>query len=194
MISDRSSANEPPLAYGQGPQGQRLDAPFGAREGPIEKSLPKIQDLCRFWQSKRYANGLPRKIDLPPVDLKPYLGRISILSVLRDPDDFVYRLFGSEISELVKQELSGKSVRTLRPKSYASLAFDHFTEARVRSEPLAHLVCFWAGGQERLYQRVCLPLSEDGSWSVDYLMTYAADVSWDNYSFEQLYLGNDGIR
>ena len=191
MTSDRSSRNGPSPYYWSGRGGRRFVAPFDGEEIALGKSLSAIQEVHDYWQSKRDTSGFPRKQLIQPYELKSYLGRISIVSVQRDPDDFVYRLLGSDISDLVMQELSGKSVLAVRPESYARFVFDQFLEARNRAEPIVHLINMWVDSEKQLYQRICLPLSEDGGSSVDYIMTYAVDVSWDGWAFKELYLDNE---
>ncbi len=170
--------------------------PFVGTEIGFEDCHPPIREVHAYWRAKQALAGgppaLPRKADIQPWEIKAHLGRINLIDVLHEPEDFVYRLYGSAFTGLVRQELNGRSVLAVRPASYARLLLAHFREARDRAEPMIHVVRVKVDDIALDYQRLCLPLSRAGGTRADFLLTYGVAGNWDGLIFEQHCLQSSG--
>ncbi len=119
MMADYASGDFP--AGSSGTEGSNSRFLFASADAA---GLPEdIQAFYGFWRQKHRPDGLPRRSDFDPFDLKPYLGRIMILEVERSEPArlrFRYRLYGSAIAELQRRDLTGRYVdETFSPPRYA---------------------------------------------------------------------------
>jgi hypothetical protein len=61
---------------------------------------PGLQPLYDYWNGKRRARKMPRRADIDPLELGPYLSRLMIVDVVDDERRYVYRLVGTaEVTE-----------------------------------------------------------------------------------------------
>jgi hypothetical protein len=136
--------------------------------------LPEeLQTFYEFWRRKHRPDGLPRRSDFDPLDLKPYLGRIMILQVERsDPGRlrFRYRLYGSAIADLQRRDLTGRYVdETFSPvryartqRSYATVMEHGCAQFLVGRAPL--------GKDFIVYERILCPLRGETGDDVGFLI------------------------
>jgi hypothetical protein len=74
--------------------------------------LPKnLTELHAYWNSKRRGAAIPRRGDIDPIDLKPWLGSLLMLTVLGEGDDFRYDVFGVNLVEILGYDLTRRTVR-----------------------------------------------------------------------------------
>lgn len=69
-------------------------------------------------------------------------------------------------------EMTGKSVRDLRPAAYRDILIRHYTEAVTERAPLFHEIVVAADHACDSYQRAIIPLSDDGA-SINMLLIVA---------------------
>lgn len=61
-------------------------------ESLLDVCSPLFTDLFKLWDGKRAGRVYPARGDFDPLELRPWLGRISLLDVLPGPPmDFRYR-------------------------------------------------------------------------------------------------------
>ena len=123
---------------------------------------PNIQLAYDYWLTCRGERELPARADLRPEDMKGILGTVSLVDVLSDPLDFRYALFGSVVAEEYGYDMTGKSVRKLRPPEIGALICSLFEEAHQARKPRLHAVGFESASQRLEFERLILPLSSDG--------------------------------
>ena len=125
---------------------------------------------------KRRTRPFPARADVLPEELRCALGRIILLDVRYDPLDFVFRLYGSEIAAMDRDEVTGKSVRVVEPAAYRDMLIRHYTEAVTERAPLFHEIVAAADHACESYQRAVIPLSDDGA-AINMLLTVSG---WNN--------------
>jgi hypothetical protein len=130
-------------------------------------------DLYRLWEAKRGDRLYPTRGDFDPIELKPWLGRVTLLDVLPGPPmDFRYRLCGSQTVEEFGIDLTGRCfsqtcfIGTPRTAVAAMSEFVRRGKVRYRNDPVPDRQGF-VMVKERMY----LPLSSDGR-SIDIILCY----------------------
>ncbi len=123
--------------------------------------LPEdITRLLRIWNDHKPADGFPLKSEMNPADYKNFLGRICILEIQQKPLDFIFRLYGSEISAASPEDLCGKSLLEGTPREVYRRHFDEFESAYEAAAPQVWHVSYEAE-EPYDYYRLILPLAED---------------------------------
>ncbi|MDJ0895406.1 MAG: PAS domain-containing protein [Alphaproteobacteria bacterium] len=79
---------------------------------PDELDLPdeKLRFLLQYWNKLRGNRALPSASDVDAVEMRPSLGSIALLEVLEDGQDFRYRVYGTDIAERTRFDLTRKRV------------------------------------------------------------------------------------
>jgi hypothetical protein len=61
-----------------------------------------------LWESKRIGNELPARSDFSHDDFRQFMGNIVLVDVETDPRRYRYRLIGSNVTELVERDMTGR--------------------------------------------------------------------------------------
>ena len=88
-----------------------------------------MAEVLALWNRRRGANALPPRGAFRPEELKPVLGKVNLLAVLRDPLRFVFRVRGSIIARLHDRDMTGRDVAEMQPPEYRDMLVRHYTEA-----------------------------------------------------------------
>ena len=73
----------------------------------IEELSTEIVELLDYWQSRCVKDTIPSRADFDPADLPHLLPRLILVDVLREPEDFRFRLIGSFFYEHSRKPLTG---------------------------------------------------------------------------------------
>lgn len=143
---------------------------------PIHKSL---NDLYAYWLAKRGSRIGPSRSAIRPEDLALLLPNLALADVIGDPPRFRFRLFGSNLTQAYGEDLTGKFLDQIDLGS-ASLKTDviNFCAQIVREcRPQVVRVRFvkQTDGRYLEYERIGLPLSEDGKAVNMILCAFAFD-------------------
>ena len=79
-------------------------------ERRIAASHADVRDIYDYWRSKLTERGLPRRADIDPLEIRRFLGAITIVDVVPDARRFVYRLVGTLDAAIRGYDPTGKSV------------------------------------------------------------------------------------
>lgn len=147
--------------------------------------FPQILRVRDYIDEKRGGRPLAARRDILPEEIGFALGRIIIMDVRHDPLDFVYRLYGSEISQGDQDEVTRKSVYQQRPETYRDHLVACYCEALAARETVYHEMTVTDGRRTARYQRALFPLSDDGT-NINMLLsitwwTSALDPLWTDY-------------
>ena len=69
---------------------------------------PKLKQFYDYWDAKRAARAMPARADIDPLEIRPLLTNVALVDVEQTPQRFRYRLVGTELGGILKQELTGK--------------------------------------------------------------------------------------
>lgn len=146
---------------------ERNSPPQGAahrlERGDISRD--NLRRLVDHWSSLRGARLMPARRDLRPEDLSFVLAQVMLIDVHRSPESeisFRFRLVGTRIEETGHPGLQGRWVHELMPVAYRRLVLQAYGEAVREAAPTFYRVALDHGGQQLRYERVTLPLSDDG--------------------------------
>lgn len=125
---------------------------------------PRLQRLYDYWSAKRGDREMPARADLDPIDMTFVIGNVILVDVLDEtPPRFRIRLHGTNLSQRVGYELTGKMLDELPVTEFRALAQQSF-EHVVRTREVLY------ANRDRViddrfarYETVIMPLSADGA-------------------------------
>ena len=132
---------------------------------PIDfPDFKEIDAVAQHWRSVKGDRLAPKWSDIDllamPSDL---IFRICVVDVKQDPLDFVYRFWGTDITDMHKYDLTGKSIQNLTPPSYADCLMEQYRCVQENAEPCGYLTEIpLDAGFYTYYAVIRLPLSSDG--------------------------------
>lgn len=159
------------------------------RIGEDEITYPEILRLRAYLDAKRGGRPFAARRDILPEELGFALGRLILMDVRNNPLDFIYRLYGSEISAGDHDEVTRKSVYDQPPGVYRDLVIGCYTDAVDARQPVYHEMMVTDGRRTARFQRGLFPLSSDGA-TIDMLLSitwWNDDLTplWDDFLAEQ---------
>lgn len=152
------------------------DEPLGLSE--------KLRPLFLYWIAARGEKLMPSRADIDPVDMPwKLLPHIVLVDVLMSPRRFRYRVMGTEITTMLGLDWTGRFVDEL-PKAGNSV-HEQYAKAVKDGAPAVFVddskMYDSSLMQHKLvrYERLLLPLSEDGS-EISMLLgaTLTKSISW----------------
>lgn len=125
---------------------------------------PRLQRLYDYWSAKRGGREMPARADLDPIDMTFVIGNVILVDVFDEtPPRFRIRLHGTNLSQRVGYELTGKMLDELPVTEFRALAQQSF-EHVVRTREVLY------ANRDRViddrfarYETVIMPLSADGA-------------------------------
>ena len=104
---------------------------------------------------------MPRRRDIDPVEIPRLLPYIMLIDVLREPDDFRYRLIGTEVRSISRRDYTGLRFSEVPGKGSGSVVWENCVEV-VRSKTPFSRSPPYVGPEEYLQrcENLLLPLSE----------------------------------
>ena len=131
---------------------------------------PKLRQLYEYWDGKRGERAMPSRADLDPIDIRFAIGNVILIDVIAgDPLRFHIRLHGTNLSERVRFDLTGKMLDEMPSPEFRELSRLSFTKVATTHEPLHARRDQILDNRRRHYETIILPLSSDGE-SVDRIL------------------------
>jgi len=130
---------------------------------------PAIAAGVAYWREKAGTAAMPSRAQIDPVEMRSFLRKILLIDVMEN-GDFVFRLFGSEITEANRQDLTGRRADATSLGASAPQFLDAYRRTIAARAPVFFVGRIW--WQDRGYvsfEQVILPLSSDGA-QVDKLL------------------------
>ena len=147
-------------------------------EARIAACHPDIRATVDYWRSKTAGRRMPRRTDIEPGDVKPFLPRITLVDVVADDRRFVYRLVGTEEVASRGSDPTGKSVREGFFAESAEDSIRYFDYVVQHREPLCFRGDYRApDGATEQQDVIFLPLSEDGE-TVNMILLFYFDYKF----------------
>ena len=145
----RANGNNPPLVHW---------AP-----GVDDLPKPQLKFLLEHWNRLGGPAAMPPRKAVDPVALKPALGFIMLLDAVDDGWDYVYRLYGSEITPHVVRDYTGKRTSELVMSGHTYIT--HFYIACYRAARLRRLPLYTENTPPpsiavRIWHRLLLPFAD----------------------------------
>lgn len=153
----------------------------GAIEPLAEPTHQSLKDLHAYWLAKKGTKVAPPRSAIVPdeiVALLPYIALIDV--VAGDPLRYRFRLFGTALVAAYGQDVTGKYVDEIDLNGIGPDVIEHVTRVVRECSPLAVRTRFTKTGDQRYvqYERIGLPLSEDGSTVNMILFGFAVEKAY----------------
>lgn len=146
-----------------------------AAELDLERDLapyPDLKFILDYWTGKRGDRFAPSRADIDPAEIVSILPRVMLADVERSAQgdvDFRYRLSGTGICNVHRDELTGRRPSSIEPPRYGALIDAHYRMVLERQSPVAHVIALQLERKSASYARIILPLSA-GSETTDMLL------------------------
>jgi hypothetical protein len=129
--------------------------------------------LYRYWDARRRGRKLPRRADIDPAEMKPWLAGLVLVDVGPDPQrDIVYRVVGSAVCTHRGYDPTGRPVQEgLYGNVRAEILENYRIAIDEQSIVFDHNQMSSRSGHARDIGTLFLPLSSDGA-SVDKILIY----------------------
>lgn len=132
---------------------------------PIDfPDFTEIDAVAQYWLTVKGDRIAPKWADIDLLTLPTtLLPRICVVDVKQDPLDFIYRFWGTDITNMHKYDLTGKSITELTPASYADCLMEQYRYVQEKAAPAGYLTEIpLDAGFYTYYAVVRLPLSSNG--------------------------------
>ena len=124
---------------------------------------PRLRQLYDYWDEKRAGRTMPSRADLDAVEMRFVIGNVILVDVIEGtPLGFHIRLHGTNLSERVRYDLTGKMLDALPFEEFREITRLSFTKVVTTKEPLYVHRDRIMDNRRRAYETLILPLSSDG--------------------------------
>ncbi len=133
-------------------------------------SHPKLHQLYEYWAERRGDRAMPARADLDPIDMAFVIGNVILVDVIEgNPPRFRIRLHGTNLSQRVGFELTGKMLDEMPWNEFRKLSEQSFAWVATRRQVLHRRSERLLDDRLHRYEVVIHPLSSDGE-RVDMLL------------------------
>lgn len=135
---------------------------------PLPKmTVPQLRTLSELWLSKCSGGMIPSRADFTDEDLRPWFGNLLLVDVVEGPHRFRFRLMGTSLVDAASRELTGKFFDEADISGYEPDVLDDYDEVMKTRTPVCKMrrynpVPGTFMDQWRIYERLLLPLANDG--------------------------------
>jgi len=146
--------------------------------GPISHLL---KDLHAYWLSKKGARIAPPRSAIDPAEIpRALLPYLALLDVVGQPPLFRVRLFGTALAQAYGEDLTGTYLDELDFGPIAADVHAGFVDVVSKCRPMTVRVQLTKQNDQRYleYERIALPLSQDGEHVNMILCGFAVTHMW----------------
>jgi hypothetical protein len=152
-----------------------------------DKDHPKLVELLRFWEARRGVRVMPARSEISVVELGPWLGNLILLEPAANGEDFIYRVYGTNLATLIRHDMTKKSTADLKPATRATVNAEYRVVVEHRRPYYISRRRTVISGQA-VVSKLILPFSEDGV-TVDRVLAGVYPLKIDENAFEPEWLG-----
>jgi hypothetical protein len=133
---------------------------------PPRSTKPALAFLQDYWNAKRGARTIPSRADINPAEMKAHIRAIVLVDALPGFDDFRYRMIGSDVTEHMLGDATGKTLREAfirygeAATEGAIAGFAHVARSKVILR--LHGSAAWLNQPHLDFDSLHVPLSDDG--------------------------------
>lgn len=131
----------------------------------------RLRGLYEYWNAKRDERPTPSRRDIDPVEIPDLLGFLNIFEVRNEPRDYKVRLNGTEVTNMLGQDITGKLCSNVMSGADAARCKAAFDICADKCTPVIVETSLAFCGKPYMAQTIiALPLSSDGE-RVDIIIT-----------------------
>ncbi|HEY2035067.1 MAG TPA: PAS domain-containing protein [Rhizomicrobium sp.] len=133
---------------------------------PSQLANPVLAFLKDYWDQKRGTRPMPSRADVNPAEMKQYIRAIVLVDALPDYADFRYRMIGTNVTDHMLSDATGKTVREAMNRygegvgDNAVAAYAHLARNRLVMRLSGSAA--WLQLPHLDFEALHLPLSDDG--------------------------------
>jgi hypothetical protein len=133
---------------------------------------PGLAPVFRYWDRKRGTRRMPRRADIDPTEMIPFLPSLMIVDIVPDARRYVYRLVGTREVQARGRDPTGRAVGEAFLGASRESVLANYNHVSLTGTPHIDLKTVITTG-ERLDNShvIFLPLSEDGE-TVTQILVY----------------------
>jgi hypothetical protein len=131
---------------------------------------PMLQKLHHYWDKCRQGREFPSRRDLDPVEFWFALGYVSLIDVLHAPLRFRYRLVGTNLTDNLGYEMTGRMLDELPEPQVRAYLLERYGEVVRRRQPVVEADNPLLDNRLWYHRTLYLPLSSGGQ-EIDMIMT-----------------------
>lgn len=129
----------------------------------LERAGENVRALYFYWRAKCRDGRLPRRADIDPTEIPSLLPYLTIVEVVPDQRQYVYRLVGTKEVEIRGQDPTGKSVAEAYYGPSVEDSYASYERTVATAQPFYDDSPFQGpDGRYKDDEMLFLPLSEDG--------------------------------
>ena len=131
-----------------------------------------LEPIYRYWERKRGQRRMPRRADIDPAEMVPFLPALMIVDVVPDARRYVYRLVGTKECEARGRDPTGRPVGEAFIGSSRETVLANYDRVHLTGQPHIDLKTVITN-HDRLDNShvIFMPLSEDGQ-TVTQILVY----------------------
>ncbi len=140
---------------------------------PGASRWPELDAFTRFWRAKAPPGGLPPKSAMDPIEMRRWLGHLSIVEVVDGGADYRVRLHGTKVAAAAGIDLTGRNVSHYPGERRVAMHESYQLAVESRA-PCYSSIILRPGDRPQLviWERLLLPLAENtGSDRVGFVIT-----------------------
>ncbi|MDA0655231.1 MAG: PAS domain-containing protein [Proteobacteria bacterium] len=127
----------------------------------VDIEHPKLLSLLAFWESKRGGRRMPRRSDIDVLELAPWLGNLILMEVVGSGEDFIYRVYGTNLVRMIQHDLTNKSTTNLKSEARLAVVAE-YSEVAASGQPLYVRQRRTVMKGQLMLSKLVVPLSENG--------------------------------
>ena len=96
---------------------------------------PELSEFLEYWEQKKGGREFPQRSDIKPAEIVRLLPWINMYDVLDGGEEFSVRVVGTALTEVIGEEMRGKTVSGLRARSSRNCSTSAFTSGPKAASP-----------------------------------------------------------
>ena len=123
-----------------------------------------IRQVYRYWEEKRRGRLIPSRADIDALEMKDFLAHVVLIDVERSPQRYRIRLMGTAFADQYGEEVTGKYLDELDFGDAMKGVIAVYGRVVATREPGYTKATSYKKADGRIirFERIALPLSEDG--------------------------------
>jgi len=156
------------------------DQPRGTVQELPEPTYQSLKDLHAYWLAKKGGDIAPPRSAIHPEEIVELLPTIGLMDVVGEAPRLRFRLFGTELVKAYGQELTGKFAENIDLDAVGPDILSQLTSAVLQCCPKVARIQFTKSLDGRFvqYERIALPLSDDGKTVNMLLLGYVPEKAY----------------
>ncbi len=131
-------------------------------EPQLDIPEPRLQSLYKYWYSKMHGDDLPARMDIDPLEMKPWLGNLMLIQFHGGVADYQIRVDGTNLEHYYGTGRTGGGIEKLTSEDERRLLLEQYAAVLHDKCPAYYEADFTnSDGVYSRQAKLILPLSAD---------------------------------